>query len=263
MGISRKKNKKKTKTSLDSTMSLGDHLEELRSRLISAIIGLVIAVVICLCFGKYIVVFIEKPFVDELGEEARLQSIAPAEGIISYMKIGLIAGVILASPWIFYQLWQFVAAGLYPHEKRYIYKSIPFSAGLFVTGALFFIFVIAPKTLKFFVLFNKSFLGVSSNFTFANYISFIGMLALIFGFAFQTPIIIFVLYKTGLVSIADFRKFRKYVIFGIIVVASAVIPGSDPFSLFALVIPMVLLYELGILMSCLSEQKKISKDTEK
>ncbi len=88
MGISRKKNKKKTKTSLDSTMSLGDHLEELRSRLISAIIGLVIAVVICLCFGKYIVVFIEKPFVDELGEEARLQIIAPAEGIISYMKIG-------------------------------------------------------------------------------------------------------------------------------------------------------------------------------
>jgi len=226
MGISRKKNKKKAQTRLDTTMSLGDHLEELRTRLISAIIGLVIAVVICLCFGKYIVVFIEKPFIDELGEDAILQSIAPAEGIISYMKIGLIAGVVLASPWIFYQLWQFVAAGLYPHEKRYVYKSIPFSAGLFITGALFFIFIIAPKTLAFFVLFNERFLGVRSNFTFANYISFIGMLTLIFGLAFQTPIAIFVLYKTGMVSIADFRKFRKYVFFGIVVVASAVIPGS-------------------------------------
>ncbi|MBN2180719.1 MAG: twin-arginine translocase subunit TatC [Sedimentisphaerales bacterium] len=241
-------------------MSLGDHLEELRTRLIYAIIGLVIAVVICLCFGKYIVAFIEKPFIDELGEDAILQSIAPAEGIISYMKIGLIAGVILASPWIFYQLWQFVGAGLYPHEKRYIYKSIPFSAGLFITGALFFIFVIAPKTLKFFVLFNERFLGVKSNFTFANYISFIGMLSLIFGLAFQTPIAIFVLYKTGMVSIADFYRFRKYVIFGIIVVASAVIPGSEPFSLFALVIPMVLLYELGILLCRFSERKKKSKD---
>jgi sec-independent protein translocase protein TatC len=257
MGI--KKNKKKEQTRLDTTMSLGDHLEELRSRLISAIIGLVIAVVICLCFGKYIVAFIEKPFIDELGEDAVLQSIAPAEGIISYMKIGLIAGVILASPWIFYQLWQFVAAGLYPHEKKYVYKSIPFSAGLFVTGALFFIFVIAPKTLKFFVLFNERFLGVSSNFTFANYISFIGMLTLIFGLAFQTPIAIFVLYKTGMVSIADFRKFRKYVFFGIVVVASAVIPGSEPISLFAMVIPMSLLYELGILLCSLSERKKKPK----
>ena len=257
MGI--KKDKKKAQTRLDTTMSLGDHLEELRGRLISAIIGLVIALVICLCFGKYIVVFIEKPYIDAMGEDAKLQSIAPAEGIISYMKIGLIAGVILASPLIFYQLWQFVAAGLLPHEKRYVYKSIPFSAGLFVTGALFFIFIIAPKTLEFFVLFNKHFLGVSSNFTFANYISFIGMLTLIFGLAFQTPIAIFVLYKSGLVSITDFRKFRKYVFFGIVVVASAVIPGSEPISLFAMVIPMSLLYELGILLSCLSERKKKSK----
>jgi len=259
MGI--KKDKKKARPPHETTMSLGDHLEELRGRLISAIIGLVIALVICLCFGKYIVAFIEKPYIDAMGEDAKLQSIAPAEGIISYMKIGLIAGVILASPWIFYQLWQFVAAGLYPHEKKYVYKSIPFSAGLFITGALFFILVIAPQTLKFFVLFNERFLGVKSNFTFANYISFIGMLTLIFGLAFQTPIAIFVLYKTGLVSITDFRKFRKYVIFGIIVVASAVIPGSDPFSLFALVVPMVLLYELGIMLSWLSERKNQSRDT--
>lgn len=261
MGI--KKDKKKAQTPHDTTMSLGDHLEELRVRLISAIIGLVIAVVICLCFGKYIVAFIEKPFIDELGEEARLQSIAPAEGIISYMQISLIAGIILASPWIFYQLWQFIAAGLYPHEKKYVYKSIPFSAGLFITGALFFIFIIAPQTLKFFVYFNRHFLGVSSNFTFANYISFMGMLTLIFGLAFQTPIAIFILYKTGLVSISDFRKFRKYVFFGIVVVAAAVIPGSDVFSLFALVVPMYLLYELGILLSWFAERKKKLQDTTK
>ncbi len=256
MGIGKKDKQKKEQTPPDTTMSLGDHLEELRGRLISSIIGLVIALVICLCFGKYIVAFIEKPYIDAMGQEARLQSISPVDGFVSYMQIALIAGIILASPWIFFQLWQFIAAGLYPNEKRYVYKSIPFSAGLFIIGALTFIFGIAPRTLQFFVFFNKQFLGVSSNFTFANYISFIGMMMLIFGIAFQTPIAIFVLYKTGLVSIEDFRKFRKYVFFGIVVVAAAVIPGSDIFSLVSLVIPMYLLYELGIFLSWNSERKR-------
>ena len=260
MGIGKKNKEKKAKNPPETTMSLGDHLEELRGRLIYSIVGLVIALVICLCFGKYIIAFIEKPFIGELGEDARLQSISPAEGIISYMQIALIAGIILASPWIFYQLWQFIAAGLYPHEKRYVYISIPFSAGLFITGALFFVFTIAPVTLKFFVMFNKRFLGVTSNFTFANYVTFIGMMMLIFGLAFQTPIAIFVLYKTGLVSIADFRKFRKYVFFGIVVVAAAVLPGSEPFSLIAMTILIYLLYELGIFLSWWSERKKKSKE---
>jgi sec-independent protein translocase protein TatC len=257
MGIIRKKNNKPPQSPLDTTMSLGDHLEELRTRLIHLIIGLVIAVAICMCFGKYIIAFIRKPYSDAMGEDAiLLQSLSPADGFISYMQIALVSGIILASPWIFYQLWKFIAAGLYPNEKRYVYISLPFSVGLFITGALFFIFQIAPVTLKFLVLFNKEFLGVSSNFTFANYISFVGMLTLIFGLAFQTPIAVFVIYKTGIVSIHDFCKFRKYVLLGIVVVSSAVLPGSDPFSLCAMVIPMYMLYELGILLSWISERKK-------
>lgn len=260
MGIG-KKDKKKVQDPPDTTMSLGDHLEELRGRLFHAIYGLVIAVVICFIFGKYIIAFIEQPFINKLGEDARLQSISPAEGVISYMKIALIAGIVLSSPWIFYQLWQFIAAGLYPHEKRYVYKSIPFSAGLFITGALFFLLLIAPKTLQFFVFFNKQFLGVTSNFTFANYITFIGMMMLVFGVAFQTPIAIFVLYKTGLVSIDDFRKFRKYVFFAIAVISAAVLPGSEPFSLIAMTILIYLLYELGIFLCSRSERKKKRRKT--
>ena len=256
MGIIRKKNKKKTESPIDTTMSLGDHLEELRTRLIHIIVGLVITSGFCMLFGKYIIAFIRKPYIDAMGNEAILQSLSPADGFVSYMQIALVCGVLLASPWIFYQLWKFVATGLYPHEKRYVYASVPFSAGLFITGALFFILGIAPVTLKFLVMFNKQFLGVSSNFTFANYISFIGILTLIFGLAFQTPIAIFVLYITGLVSIRDFCKFRKYVFFGIVAISAAVLPGSDPFSLFAMVIPMYLLYELGILLSWFSERRK-------
>jgi len=308
-------------------MSLGDHLEELRVRLLLAITGLVITTVISLFFGGYIIGFIEKPYFDayssnetqtqnedvvkkhiqaifsgiseklandpnfesispafqqyinRYSSEAiaalvndpnnnlfntnsdksvlapRLQSLAPADGITSYIKIALIAGLILSSPWVFYQIWMFIAAGLYPHEKKYVQTAIPFSTILFVLGALFFIFYVAPLTLKFFVVFNKSALGINSNFTFTDYISFITMLMLVFGAAFQTPIAIFILTKTGLVSIQSLANSRKYVILIIFIIAAIVTP-PDVVSQVALAIPLYGLFELGIFLSWLSERKK-------
>ncbi len=233
---------------LNHTMSLGDHLEELRARLILAILGLVIALIACLSFGKWIISFIEMPYIKAMGEQARLQSIAPTDGFVSYMEISMIAAVVIASPWIFYQLWLFISAGLYPNEKRYVYLAVPFSTILFVTGALFFVLIIAPLTLRFLVAFNKSVLGVTSNFTFKNYVSFVATMMLVFGLAFQTPIAIFFLNKTGLVSIEALCKSRKYVVLGVVFVAAAATPGSDLLSLFALAIPMYLLFELGILL---------------
>jgi sec-independent protein translocase protein TatC len=190
-----------------------------------------------------------------MGNQARLQSLAPADGFTSYMEISAMTGVILSSPWIFYQLWMFVSSGLYPHEKRYVYLATPFSAGLFVTGALFFVFVIAPVTLKFLVLFNKQILGVDSNFTFQNYVSFIAMMMLIFGLAFQTPIAIFFLVRTGLISIQAMTRSRKFVIFGIVILAAVATPGSDVFSLFSLAVPLYLLFEAGIALAKISERR--------
>jgi sec-independent protein translocase protein TatC len=248
-------NKRKPDLS-NASMSLGDHLEELRVRLILAIIGLVVTVIISLFFGKSIISFIEIPYVNAMGKDARLQSLAPADGFISYMNISLITGVVIASPWIFYQLWMFVATGLYPHEKRYVYRAVPFSTILFITGALFFIFGVAPVTLKFLVMFNKDILGVDSNFTFQNYVSFIAVMMLVFGITFQTPILVFVLNKTGLVSLQTLYKSRRFVILSIVIIAAVVTPGSDLFSLFTLAIPMYLLFELGVLLSFISNRKK-------
>ncbi|MCX5634360.1 MAG: twin-arginine translocase subunit TatC [Planctomycetota bacterium] len=238
------------------TMSLGDHLEELRYRVILAVIGLAVALVASLFFGKTIISFLEKPYFMAMGNQARMQVLGPAEGFISYMNISLVTGVIIASPWIFYQLWMFVAAGLYPHEKRYVYMAVPFSAALFITGALFFIFVIAPITLKMLVLFNKEVLEVDSNFTFQKYISLITVMMLVFGLTFQTPIAVFFLNKIGLLSLEALYKSRRFVILGVIVAAAAATPGSDMFSLFALAIPMYLLFELGILLSYFFNRKK-------
>jgi len=327
--------KKKIENPLDSTMSLGDHLEELRARLILAMLGLVIGAVVCLLMGKRIIHFIERPYLmvvesksTEPGEEeqaaepndlvgafcanlvkalasdvnapaidpnvilfvekvyastaktwandpnakstkakaaksqsgsfgvgSRLQTLAPADGFVSYMKISLIAGLIITCPWVFYQLWMFVAAGLYPNEKRYVHMAVPFSAILFVVGALFFLIVVAPLALRFLIGFNSRFLGVNSHFTFQNYISFVTMLMLVFGIAFQTPIAILILTKTGLVSVGTLRRSRKYVILGIVVVAAMATP-PDVISQVTLAIPLYFLFELGIVISWFAGRKK-------
>jgi sec-independent protein translocase protein TatC len=240
---------------VDSSMSLGDHLEELRIRIILALTGLVIGLVICLVWGGWIVEFIEGPYIKVMGKEARLQALGPTDGFICYMQIALISGLILSSPWVFYQLWMFVATGLYLHERRYVYMAIPITVVLFITGAMFFMLVIGPIGLMFLIKFNQDFLGVASNFTFRNYVSFIAVMTLVFGLAFQSPLVIFVLIKTGVVEIETLRKSRKFVVLAVVIIAAIATPGPDPFSQIALAIPLYLLFELGILLCRLTDRK--------
>jgi sec-independent protein translocase protein TatC len=169
--------------------------------------------------------------------------------------------LIFSSPWVFYQLWMFVAAGLYPHEKRYVYLATPFSAGLFIAGALFFLFVVAPLTLTYLVKFNQKILDVRSQFTFQHYISFVSQLMLVFGIAFQTPIAILFLNKTGLVSIEALRKSRKYVFAGAFIVGAMATP-PDVISQVTLALPLYALFELGILLSWLSRRKEKTPNNE-
>ena len=239
----------------NSTMSLGDHLEDLRRRLLYALAGLVVCAIICLFFGSKIITFIEKPYIGAMGEEARLITLAPADGFVSYVKIALIAGLILSSPWVFYHLWMFIAAGLYPNEKRYVYLAAPFSAVLFVLGALFFLLVVAPLTLNFLVKFNQKMLSVNSQFTFRHYISFVTNLMLVFGLAFQTPTAIFFLNRTGLVSLNALSRSRKYVLLAIFIIAAMATP-PDIVSQITLALPLYLLFELGILLSYLANRRR-------
>jgi len=333
-----KKDKKKSRDYdplVDSTMSLGDHLEELRARMILGILGLVAGTIICLFFGTRIIRFIERPyfqvlrsrtkeskvtptepnsaefvqvlctnilqalksdpnaptvdpnlvaFVERVYDDTltnwrgnshteptvdltdagrygfRLQTLAPADAFVSYVKIALISGLIVSSPWVFYQAWMFVAAGLYAHEKRYVRTAVPFSAALFVTGALFFLFVVAPISLHFFLKFGD-FINVQANWTFQKYVSFVTLLMLIFGIAFQTPIAILILNRTGLVSIASLRKSRKYVLVAIVIVAAMATP-PDVISQITLAIPLYALFELGIILSYLASRRKESQSDE-
>jgi sec-independent protein translocase protein TatC len=249
----------KKESILNSTMSLGDHLEELRTRLIFAIIGVAVGAVVCFILGPHLLHFIEMPYNNLKAEYglSDLKVLAPADAFTMYMKISLIGGLILSSPWVFYQLWMFVAAGLYEHEKRYVRTAVPFSAILFIAGAMFFLFVIAPITLIFFLKFGRA-INIEVAWTLREYVSFMVTLTLVFGLAFQTPIAIFILNRVGLVSLKALCSSRKYVVLGVVIVASMVIPGSDTFSLFALAIPLYMLFELGILLCYVAQRKKKS-----
>jgi len=249
---------KKKENLLDSTMSLGDHLEELRMRLILTLVGIALALIVCLFFGKLLISFIKNPYIAVMGEDATLQTLAPAQGITSYIKIALVSGLILSSPWVFYQLWMFVAAGLYPNEKRYVYVAVPFSVALFVAGALFFIFVVAEVSLGFLIRVDR-WLELKSNWTFPKYVTFVTTLMLVFGIAFQTPIAIFFLNRTGLVSVRALCRSRKFVLLAVFIVAAMATP-PDVVSQITLAIPLYLLFELGILLSYLASRRKKSQN---
>jgi sec-independent protein translocase protein TatC len=174
-------------------------------------------------------------------------SLAPLEVIAIYFMVALVSGLVLASPWVFYQGWAFVAAGLYRHERAYVKKFLPFSLGLFLTGVFLCFFLVLPITLKFLLQFNI-YLGVAPTLRLSEWMSFATLLPLIFGLAFQTPLIMMVLERLNVFTVEDFKAKRKFAILIITIAAALLTPGQDPFSMVLLAVPMILLYELGILM---------------
>ncbi len=148
---------KSKKTELDnSKMSFGEHIDELRSRLLKSIYGFLIALVVCLIFGSDILAFLAQPLLIALkatGQDSQLYVSSLTEGFITYIRVSVYSAIFFASPWIFYQLWSFIAAGLYDHEKKMVHVFVPFSAFLFILGGTFFVTVVAPLSFNFFITF--------------------------------------------------------------------------------------------------------------
>ena len=261
-------------------MSLGDHLEELRARMILSLAGLFLGLFVCLFFGKYLIAVLETPYYkaiashnsevvydsnnavavqnkgngDHYQQQLGLQTRKPAEGFITYIKICLVFGLLLSSPWIFWQAWAFVSAGLYRHERKFIHFVSPISAILFVAGSLFFLFMVAPLAITFFIKFNEH-LNLSSFWMFEDYINMILMLTLVFGLAFQMPIAIVFAERMGLVSIEMLVKSRRYVIVALTIIAAMATP-PDVISQISLFIPMYILFEGGIIACRLLDREK-------
>ena len=176
-----------------------------------------------------------------------LVSLGPLETPMIFFMVCLVSGLVLASPWVFYQIWAFVAAGLYRHEQRYVKRYLPYSLGLFLTGVFLCFFGVLPVTLTFLLQFNV-WLGVAPTLRLSDWMGFATILPLIFGLAFQTPLIMLLLERISVFTIDDYRAKRKFAMLVITIAAAVLTPGQDPFSMVLLAVPMIFLYELGILM---------------
>lgn len=169
------------------------------------------------------------------------------EAFMTYVKVAFIGGLIIASPWVFYQLWLFVAAGLYPHERKYVYLYMPVSIGLFMGGAAFCFYVALPVVLDFLLGFNRM-LGLTPQLRISEWVSFVITLPLMFGLSFQLPVVMLFLERISIFSVELYRANRRLAILAISVIAMVLTPTADPGSMMLMFVPLVLLYELGIIM---------------
>lgn len=180
-------------------------------------------------------------------QQDSLVALGPMEPTMIFCQVCLVTGIVVSSPWSFYQVWAFIAAGLYRRERTLVYKFLPFSLGLFLAGVFLCFFGVVPLTLRFLLEFN-AWLGVTSMLRLTDWMSFATILPLVFGLCFQTPLVMLFLAFIGVFSAADYRSKRKIAVLVIVILAMILTPGPDATSMLFLSIPMLLLYELGIVL---------------
>jgi sec-independent protein translocase protein TatC len=235
----------------EAEMTFLDHLEELRWRLIYAVIGIFVGTILAW-------IFID-PLVDNiLLKPARdagfvLQNLKPFGQVILYIQVAVIIGIILSLPNIFYQFWKFIAPALKKTEKKYVFSVVFFTSICFLAGVVFAFFVILPLALQFVSEFGTE--SIANNFAINEYMNIIISLMLGAGLVFELPMLSFFLTKLGILTPAFMRKNRKYAIV-ILLIFSALFTPPDPASQIMLGVPLVLLYELSIFISKTSMKKK-------
>ncbi len=189
----------------------------------------------------------------------RTKSFSQPETFGIYVKASLLVGAILAGPWILYQLWLFVGAGLYPHEKKYVHLYLPMSVGLFLLGAAVAFFFVFGPVLDFLLRFNH-WMSIDPDPRISEWLSFALILPLGFGAGFQLPLVMFFLERVGIFTVQNYLKQWKICVFAIVVVAAILTP-PDPYSMSFLALPLVLLFFGGILLCKLMPRKKSEFET--
>lgn len=167
------------------------------------------------------------------------------EAFMTYMKVSFIAGLIISSPWIFYQLWLFVAAGLYPHERKYVHTYLPISVALFLGGVAFCFYAVLPVVLDFLLGFNSRML-ITPQIRISEWISFAVMLPLMFGISFQLPLVMLFLSKINVFKVEHYKAQWKIAVLAIAIISMVLTPTPDPATMLLMMVPLLLLYVLGI-----------------
>jgi sec-independent protein translocase protein TatC len=309
----------------DTRMSIGDHIEELRTHLFRAIGGFLVGLVFGFFMGRPVMLFIAAPVesrlmrfyqkrVDQKKEELKeqnaevlkyntpelvpiqlprkqfpglenqegadddgdwatvfvrippvqfaialdqatrivsrpptLAAFSVTETLLVWLKVSMACGVVLASPWIIWQLWSFVAAGLYPHERKQVYAYLPGSIFLFLTGVIFCELIVLPAAVSYLLAFNE-WVGIEPDLRLSEWLSFAVFVPLAFGAAFQTPLVMYVLYRVGIMEVETYQKHRKMAFFGLAILACLLAATPDAVGMLSLSVPLWCLYEVGILL---------------
>jgi len=237
-------------------MPLTEHLRELRTRLIRSIIAFLIAAGVSFYFAKYVFEFLKEPVMKSYPD-VELITLSPTEPLFILIKISLTVGLILASPVILFEIWRFVEPALYPNEKRMFIPLLLSSILLFVMGGAFAYLVVLPMALKFLLGLGFSQLAATPYLSVNLYISFVLKMLIAFGIAFEMPIFLYMLQRAGLVTEAQLKKFRRYFIVVAFLVGALIAPDVATQVLMA--IPLLVLYEVSILLGKLARKKSEEK----
>ena len=222
----------------DRPMTIIEHLEELRRRLLIAIAALLVATAISWFFADQLLTFFIRPV-------GRVIFVGVTEAFFVRLKLALLAGVFLSLPVVLYQIWTFVGVGLTPVERRYTLWLLPPALVLFVGGAIFALVAIVPIGVRFLLSYQVP--GVLEPFiSVGAYVSFLTAFMLAFGAVFELPIVLIFLAKLGLVTSAQLAAGRRYAIVAIVALAAVLTPGGDVFSQLLMAVPTYLLYEASI-----------------
>jgi len=236
------------------------HLEELRKRLVICAIGVGAGFVIAYIFSERLFQLLVAPLKAVMPEGDQLIFTNLPEMFFAYIKVAFIAGIMAAAPLIFYQLWMFIAPGLYRKEKKMAIPFVISSTILFVGGALFGYFVVFPFGFKFFIGFSNDYVKALPSVK--QYFSFSMKLLFAFGAVFELPVIIFFLSKMGVVTPQFLRQKRKYAILLTFALAAILTP-PDVITQCMMAGPLIVLYEIGILVSRIAQKKKEDRETAK
>lgn len=180
-----------------------------------------------------------------LASKRYLKTLSAQESLVVYFKVSLLSSFVLASPWIFFQIWAFVAAGMYPNEKAYVYKYLPFSIGMFLLGILLCQFIVLPGAVKALLAFNN-WIDTDPDLRLNEWLSFAILLPLVFGVSFQTPLVMFFFNRLGMFSWEDYWAKWRYAVLLLAIFAAVITPTPDAVTMLYLFVPMFSLYMLGV-----------------
>lgn len=243
----------------DDKIPFTEHLTELRDRLVRSFIAVGVGFVIAYCFKEKLFDYLTAPLIEAMGPGNKMVFTGLPEAFFTYLKVSLLAGIILAVPFLFYEFWMFVSPGLYRQEKKFLVPVVILSVVFFVIGTSFGYFIVFPYGFQFFLGFASE--TIQALPSMKEYLGFASKMLLAFGFIFELPLIITFMSRMGLVSVAFLRKNRKYAVLIFFTVAALITP-PDVVTQILMAVPLMILYEISIVGAKLFQKKPASVDDE-